>query len=57
MDTARIDDAVRQLEREDIARFKESDGFKGFTSTDGAGRSSARATGSPRRPWRRARRP
>jgi heme-degrading monooxygenase HmoA len=31
MDPARIDDAVRQLEQEDIPRWKEIDGFKGFT--------------------------
>ena len=31
LDPARIDAAVRQLESEEIARFKEIDGFKGFT--------------------------
>lgn len=31
MDAARIDDAVRQLEEEDLPRWKEIDGFKGFT--------------------------
>jgi heme-degrading monooxygenase HmoA len=31
LDPGRIDDAVRQLEDEEIARFKEIDGFKGFT--------------------------
>jgi heme-degrading monooxygenase HmoA len=31
LDPARIDDAVRRLEEEDIPRFKEIDGFKGFT--------------------------
>ena len=31
MDPQRIDDALRQLEEEDIPRFKEIDGFRGFT--------------------------
>ncbi len=31
MDPARIDDAVRQLESEDIPGWKGIDGFKGFT--------------------------
>jgi heme-degrading monooxygenase HmoA len=31
MDAARIDDAVRQLEQEDLPRWREIDGFKGFT--------------------------
>ncbi len=31
MDPARIDEAVSQLESEDIPRFREIDGFKGFT--------------------------
>jgi heme-degrading monooxygenase HmoA len=31
MDAARIDEAVRQLESEDIPRFREIDGFKGVT--------------------------
>jgi heme-degrading monooxygenase HmoA len=31
MDAGRIDDAVSQLEAEDIPRWKEIDGFKGFT--------------------------
>ncbi len=31
LDPARIDDTVRQLESEEVPRFKEIDGFKGFT--------------------------
>ena len=31
MDPGRIDDAMRQLEEEDIPRFREIDGFRGFT--------------------------
>jgi heme-degrading monooxygenase HmoA len=31
LDPTRIDDAVRQLEQEDIPSWKEIDGFKGFT--------------------------
>ncbi len=31
LDPGRIDDAVAQLEGEDIPRWKEIDGFKGFT--------------------------
>jgi heme-degrading monooxygenase HmoA len=31
LDPSRIDDAVRQLESEDVPTFKEIDGFKGFT--------------------------
>ena len=31
MDPGRIDDVMRQLEEQDIPRFKEIDGFRGFT--------------------------
>ena len=31
MDPTRIDEAIRQLEAQDIARWKEIDGFKGAT--------------------------
>ena len=31
LDPSRIDDAVGQLESEEVARFREIDGFKGFT--------------------------
>ena len=31
LDPARIDEAIRSLEQEDVPRFKEMDGFKGFT--------------------------
>ncbi len=31
LDPGRIDDAVRQLESEEVPQFKELDGFKGFT--------------------------
>ena len=31
MDPQRIDDAIRQLEEQDIPRFREIDGFRGFT--------------------------
>jgi heme-degrading monooxygenase HmoA len=31
MDASRIDDATRQLEEEELPRWKEIDGFKGFT--------------------------
>jgi heme-degrading monooxygenase HmoA len=31
MDAGRIDDAVSQLESEELPRWKEMDGFKGFT--------------------------
>ena len=31
MDPGRIDDAIRQLESDDLPRWKEIDGFKGFT--------------------------
>jgi heme-degrading monooxygenase HmoA len=31
LDSARLDDAIRQLEAEEIPRFKQIDGFKGFT--------------------------
>ena len=31
MDPSRIDEAVRQLEENDVPRFKEMSGFKGFT--------------------------
>jgi heme-degrading monooxygenase HmoA len=41
MDPARIDDATEGLEREDIPRFKQLDGFKGFTVL--ADRSSGKA--------------
>ena len=31
MDSQRIDDALRQLEEQDIPRFREIEGFRGFT--------------------------
>ena len=31
MDASRLDDAIRQLETEELPRWKEMDGFKGFT--------------------------
>jgi len=31
MDAARLDDAIRQVEEEELPRWKELDGFKGFT--------------------------
>ena len=31
LDPSRLDDAIRQLESEDVPRWKELDGFKGFT--------------------------
>ena len=31
MDPARLDDAIRQLESDEIPQWKEIDGFKGFT--------------------------
>ena len=31
LDSSRIDDTVRQLEQEEVPRWKEMDGFKGFT--------------------------
>ncbi len=31
LDPARVQDAIRQLEEEDLPRWKEIDGFKGFT--------------------------
>ena len=44
LDPARIDDAVRRLEEEDIPRWKELDGFKGFTLF--ADRESGRVLGT-----------
>ena len=44
LDPARIDDAVRRLEEEDIPRWKELDGFKGFTLL--ADRASGRVVGT-----------
>ena len=44
MDPGRIDDAIRQLESEDIPRWKELDGFKGFTLL--VDRDSGKVTGT-----------
>jgi hypothetical protein len=47
MDPARIDDAVRGLQDEDIPRWKEIDGFKGFTLL--ADRQSGKVAGTSHR--------
>ena len=44
LDPGRIDDAVRRLEAEDIPRWRELEGFKGFTLL--ADRASGRVIGT-----------
>jgi heme-degrading monooxygenase HmoA len=44
LDPGRVDEAVRQLEEDSLPRWKEMDGFKGFTLI--ADRSSGKALGT-----------
>jgi heme-degrading monooxygenase HmoA len=44
VDAGRIDDIVKQLQEEDLAKIKESEGFKGFTLF--ADRSSGKVIGA-----------